>query len=585
VGFASTPALARNGDGRLELFVRGNDGALWHLWQTADSSAWSEHWISHGDAGVGFASAPALARSGDGRLELFVRGNDGALWHLWQTAPSGAWSEWLPHGGFNLRLMSSLDEVNGIPTEGKNLIIVAAVNNVLHFRIFDADGNVAVDLDERKLVEQTPQIEALRKQLEGLWPPHELTRNEKGRVVTAVTSISGYPREEASIEDRAEEIYHRLALGQPGPVIDAIWISGVEDHLRGAEEELSPKAQLYLASRLGTEVFEPSGRALEKTSDIATWERMVKRRVRDLLVVGKAAEALELLGERPERGPASPLHSLLARVLVLLGRWEDARRALRAALATVSAAGESTTLLELLIFSAFVDEHQGELTSATLALDQAEALLSAFGDEFDGLALALARLRVARRVAPSELEAARAAALARFQAAPDAVLLQSPVLTRRLAGELAEPRTQVDLVDAREGPGWRKVTSEVVETGPLRRAIELTGISPLGPRDDTKPLAAALYRLGRKQPATPILDLHLLLGNLTQRLLPPLTIEGLQTVLTTSDPALLARAFLRGLDRLPTAVVKGISDYFRGGDDTLEFLAPDGRSHAPGQPR
>ena len=36
---------------------------------------------------------------------------------------------------FDLRLMSSLNDVSGIPTEGKNLIIVAAVNNVLHFRM------------------------------------------------------------------------------------------------------------------------------------------------------------------------------------------------------------------------------------------------------------------------------------------------------------------------------------------------------------------------------------------------------------------------------------------------------------------
>ena len=94
------------------------------------------------------------------------------------------------------RLMSSLNDVSGIPTEGKNLIIVAAVNNVLHFRIFDGDGKVVVDTDEKRLTEQARQIEDLRKQLESLWPPHELTRSDKGRVITAVTSIVGhtYPK-------------------------------------------------------------------------------------------------------------------------------------------------------------------------------------------------------------------------------------------------------------------------------------------------------------------------------------------------------------------------------------------------------
>ena len=88
--------------------------------------------------------------------------------------------------------MSSLNDVSGIPTEGKNLIIVAAVNNVLHFRIFDGDGKVVVDTDEKRLTEQARQIEDLRKQLESLWPPHELTWSDKDRVITAVTSIVGH---------------------------------------------------------------------------------------------------------------------------------------------------------------------------------------------------------------------------------------------------------------------------------------------------------------------------------------------------------------------------------------------------------
>ena len=46
--------------------------------------------------------------------------------------------------------MSSLNDVSGIPTEGKNLIIVAAVNNVLHFRIFKGDGKWSWTLTRRR---------------------------------------------------------------------------------------------------------------------------------------------------------------------------------------------------------------------------------------------------------------------------------------------------------------------------------------------------------------------------------------------------------------------------------------------------
>src|SRR5208337_2300194 len=108
--------------------------------------------------------------------------------------------------GFDLRLMSPLNDVSGIPTEGKDLIIVAAVNNVLHFRIFDGDGKVVVDTDEQRLTEQARQIEDLRKQLQSLWPPHELTWSDKDRVTIAVTSIVGYtPRFERESATKRQE--------------------------------------------------------------------------------------------------------------------------------------------------------------------------------------------------------------------------------------------------------------------------------------------------------------------------------------------------------------------------------------------
>ena len=45
-------------------------------------------------------------------------------------------------GRCDLQLMSSVNDVSGIPTAGKSLNIVAAVKNVLHFHIFDNDGRM-----------------------------------------------------------------------------------------------------------------------------------------------------------------------------------------------------------------------------------------------------------------------------------------------------------------------------------------------------------------------------------------------------------------------------------------------------------
>lgn len=89
------PTLARNKDGRLEVFARGTDNALWHLWQTAPNNGWSG-WASMGG---GISSDACVINNADGRLEIFVKGMDNALWHMWQTAPSNGWSGWASLGG------------------------------------------------------------------------------------------------------------------------------------------------------------------------------------------------------------------------------------------------------------------------------------------------------------------------------------------------------------------------------------------------------------------------------------------------------------------------------------------------------
>lgn len=66
--------------------------------------------------------------------------------------------------------MPSVKDVSEIPATGEDLIIVAAVDNVLHFRIFDANGKRTVDTDEKKLTNKSQQIDELRKELVRLGP-------------------------------------------------------------------------------------------------------------------------------------------------------------------------------------------------------------------------------------------------------------------------------------------------------------------------------------------------------------------------------------------------------------------------------
>ena len=91
--------VAKNADGRLEVFVRAADRSLSHIWQTTPNGNWSG-WASLG----GWIDRLDVDQNNDGRLEVFTRGADGALRNIWQTTPNGNWSGWNSLGGWLDRL-------------------------------------------------------------------------------------------------------------------------------------------------------------------------------------------------------------------------------------------------------------------------------------------------------------------------------------------------------------------------------------------------------------------------------------------------------------------------------------------------
>ena len=101
------PGLARSADGRLELFIRGTDGHLYHQRETGVGTfAWSG-WDTF-DAGStpagGLIDHPVVGPGADGRLELFLTGADGNIYHAWQTQASNGWSAWVSEGSARRRL-------------------------------------------------------------------------------------------------------------------------------------------------------------------------------------------------------------------------------------------------------------------------------------------------------------------------------------------------------------------------------------------------------------------------------------------------------------------------------------------------
>jgi hypothetical protein len=97
--------------------------------------------------------------------------------------------------GYALQLLHSLKSVRDIPATGQNLVVIALVENVMYFRIFDAAGKLVASSDEKSLVGREQRIEDFKKQLKDLWGNTNLGETEKGRVIREVASIVGLAHE------------------------------------------------------------------------------------------------------------------------------------------------------------------------------------------------------------------------------------------------------------------------------------------------------------------------------------------------------------------------------------------------------
>ena len=113
---------------------------------------------------------------------------------------------------------------------------------------------------------------------------------------------------------RAEEIYHRLSLGIERNILESRWIDGVQQNLGSAIEELPLKSRAFLAARLGLEVDE----SIWEAAELQDWETHAKLRAGDLLSVRQPLAAINILRQRPERTPSSPLLALERDAMIAL---------------------------------------------------------------------------------------------------------------------------------------------------------------------------------------------------------------------------------------------------------------------------
>jgi multidrug efflux pump subunit AcrA (membrane-fusion protein) len=146
--------------------------------------------------------------------------------------------------GCDLILMGPVKEAKELPISGRDMIVLARVGNVMHFRIFNSEGERAVDIDEKHLADRAPQLTALKSFLDGKWDHLPISPLDKDKVVTALTGIFG--REHVPVGTKATVLvrgYRDEPI--PGTVTRTSWALNVKSRTLRAEIDLAnPNSQL-----------------------------------------------------------------------------------------------------------------------------------------------------------------------------------------------------------------------------------------------------------------------------------------------------------------------------------------------------
>lgn len=229
--------------------------------------------------------------------------------------------------------------------------------------------------------------------------------------------------------NRAEEIYHRLRLGENPRTVEARWEPGVAAYLGGStDREMPPRSAAFLLGRIGGHV--PDQIMIE--ADQEDWERIAAREVEDLLTQGYVEAAAQRLAERRPWTPCSRLHALLAETLARSGRTAEARGSAERAVDRAAEAGCAETRLELLQLSARLAQDTGDFAEADRNLQEAEEIAAGLGLRFESLGVLVARSRLAT-LADADAAPARERLARTLRGMPDADLARQPSLARTAA--------------------------------------------------------------------------------------------------------------------------------------------------------
>lgn len=372
----------------------------------------------------------------------------------------------------------------------------------------------------------------LRRQVLGL-----LQRDEPQKVAqihqAAVDYYAGRP---GTPRERAEEIYHRLALGHERSVVESRWLPGVESYLRDAFEEFTGSIRAYLGSRLGNEVDAET----RNLASIEDYEEIVERKATDLLAHGDAMQALVLLTSRAERTSDSPLFALEAAALARLGRSLEAFTALDRGIGEGLSSGSRRQVLYLMLQAA-------DLAFASRQPELAPWLTSRLQ------ALCQSRLEPEDRVSVL----ARAIALTREFSLP--IVTESDPQAELQA--TFDGLSDDDLVRRPDVSRWAAACFRAADVARLSRVLKITGVPRSGADRQLRELASQItffdVTFSKDRDAEP--------GALAKELGVPIhggVTASWSEFLLTSPPDVVQRTLCRLLDENAQFIPESVIDAF-----------------------
>jgi hypothetical protein len=240
---------------------------------------------------------------------------------------------------------------------------------------------------------------------------------------------------------RAEEIYHRLMAGEEPRSLQELWDPKLRDALYPALEDPLPQAgRTWLRRRLGLVDIDAERGEWEQED----WEAEAAERARSWLASGDATRATDVLAEREERLPGSPLYPLEVAALIDLERFEEASRVLDEGLRSCSQANAAQTQLDLAEQAVRLAAKMEDAKGILAATESAVRLADAADEKLRGIDdLAGAYHELEELGASEEAEQVAKSISERFAAVPSDVLRGNPELVRTVVESVGATDSEV----------------------------------------------------------------------------------------------------------------------------------------------